>query len=135
MEPLRVIVRLAFMALVCMMAQQVADGAVAPSTEAVHAAVPYPQRIVAQKHHSQKLLTESQLRKSAGKLKQAAKKLMSTKPEELMPTWSTTTPLPQKKVTILEEGKKNLKLQEKIASVEKHDDHYFQADDASTSGN
>jgi hypothetical protein len=100
-----------------------------------HAVAPHPGRVVAQKHHSKTLLTEAQLRASAGKIKHAAKKLMGTKAEALMPTWSTTTPLPVKKTTILDEGRKNLKLQKDVAEVEMHDDRYFQADDASTSGN
>ena len=102
---------------------------------AKHAATPHPARIVAQKHHSGKLLTERQLRANAAKIKPAAKKLMGTKPSELMPTWSTTTPIQTKKLTIIDEGIKNLKLQKDIAQVEKHDDAYFQADSARTSGN
>ena len=129
------VVKVVLVVSLCMMLLQVIGGTASPSSKAVHAAAPQPNRIVAQKHHSHKLLTESQLRKSAGKLKSAAKKLMSTKPEVLMPTWSTTTPLPKKKVTIVEEGKRNLELQNKVENVEKHDDHYFNADNPSTSGN
>ena len=100
-----------------------------------HAAAPHPGRVVAQKHHSKTLVTEAQLRASAGKIKPAAKKLMGTKPEALMPTWSTTTPLPVKKTTILDEGRINLKLQKDVADVEMHDDANFQADSEATSGN
>ena len=56
------------------------------------ASSPNPNKIVATKHHSKKLLSESQLRKNAAKLPAAADKLMGVKAEELMPTWSTTTP-------------------------------------------
>ena len=106
------------------------------ASEPMHAAAPHPGRVVAQKHHSKTLVTETQLRASAGKIKRAAKKLLaSSKPEALMPTWSTTTPLPVKKTSILDEGRKNLKLQKDVAGVEMHDDAYFQADNEATSGN
>ena len=110
-------------------------GAAAAEAPPKHAAAPHPGRVVARKHHSGKLLTEAQLRANARKIKHAAKKLMGTKPEELMPTWSTITPLPVKKTTVVDEGVRNLKLQKDVAAVEKHDDKMFHADNAATSGN
>ena len=109
-------------------------GAAAAEAAPKHAAAPHPGRVMARKHHSGKLLTEAAARQRR-KIKHAAKKLMGTKPEELMPTWSTITPLPVKKTTVVDEGVRNLKLQKDVAAVEKHDDKMFHADTAATSGN
>ena len=86
-----------------------------------------PNRIVAIKHHSQKLLSEKQLRQKAHQLPQAAKKLMGVKPSELMPTWSTNTPPVGDPNQILKEGATNLKQEKATEKVEAKDDTVLQA--------
>ena len=86
-----------------------------------------PDRIVAMKHHSQKLLSEKQLRQKAHQLPQAAKKLMGVKPSALMPTWSTNTPPVGDPNQILKEGAKNLKQEKATEKVEAKDDTVLQA--------
>ena len=86
-----------------------------------------PKRIVARKHHSQKLLTEKQLRNKAHQLPAAADKLMGVKPSELMPTWSTTTPPKGDPNQILKEGAKNLKQEATNQKREAKDDTVLQA--------
>ena len=88
---------------------------------------PNPNKIVATKHHSKKLLSESQLRKNAAKLPAAADKLMGVKAEELMPTWSTTTPPEVVGSTVIAEGKLNLKHQENVKQHETANDQHLQS--------
>ena len=88
---------------------------------------PHPERVVARKHHSQKLLSEAQLRSKAKQLPAAADKLMGVKADDLMPTWSTTTPPEAKPNSIVAEGKLNLKHQTQVEATAIQDDKHTQS--------